>query len=296
MRAASSALRSYLAAVRAGTQPLYMADCFTFTLQSGAVLTYCDKDVPVKIGATVFLANSLRVDGLTFKCSVGLGVDTQQLTIEATPADLVGGVPVLVAMRNGLFDGCQITRDRAFFATWPPSAPAIGSVNLFSGRLATVDTLGRTTAQVTVNSLLTLLDISMPRNQYQPNCNHALFDAGCGLSKAAYATNGAVGAGSTAGTIAWTGARNTFTQGTITMTSGVNAGIGASVKTALPGTSLTLLVPFETPPAVGDTFTAYPGCDHTTGTGGCAKFNNLVHFGGFPYIPPPSATYATTTG
>ncbi|MBV8777226.1 MAG: phage BR0599 family protein, partial [Alphaproteobacteria bacterium] len=29
-----------------------------------------------------------------------------------------------------------------------------------------------------------------------------------------------------------------------------------------------------------------PGCDHTVAT--CqSTFNNLSHFGGFPYIPPP---------
>lgn len=30
---------------------------------------------------------------------------------------------------------------------------------------------------------------------------------------------------------------------------------------------------------------AYPGCDHTTGANGCAKFNNLEHFGGFNNFP-----------
>jgi hypothetical protein len=41
-------------------------------------------------------------------------------------------------------------------------------------------------------------------------------------------------------------------------------------------------------PNTGDTFTAYPGCDKTQNT--CtSKFNNLVNFGGFPYVPVPEA-------
>jgi uncharacterized phage protein (TIGR02218 family) len=45
-------------------------------------------------------------------------------------------------------------------------------------------------------------------------------------------------------------------------------------------------LPLQSPPAAGDTFTVYFGCDHTPGT--CrSKFNNLANFRGFPYVPPP---------
>lgn len=40
--------------------------------------------------------------------------------------------------------------------------------------------------------------------------------------------------------------------------------------------------------SAGDAFTIYPGCDKQQST--CsAKFNNLIHFRGFPYVPENSA-------
>lgn len=34
----------------------------------------------------------------------------------------------------------------------------------------------------------------------------------------------------------------------------------------------------------GQAVNIYPGCDHTTGANGCAKFNNIPRYGGFPYF------------
>jgi uncharacterized phage protein (TIGR02218 family) len=159
-------------------------------------------------------------------------------------------------------------------------------VLLFKGRLGVIDEIGRTSAKLTVNSDLVLLDIDMPRNVYQPTCLHTLYDSGCTLVKNAFGTNGTVGSSSTASVINWSGASTNFQQGSITFTSGVNAGVTATVGSAVAGTSITLLYPLESAPATGDGFTIYYGCDHTPGT--CqAKFNNLANFRGFPFVPPP---------
>jgi uncharacterized phage protein (TIGR02218 family) len=159
-------------------------------------------------------------------------------------------------------------------------------VLLFKGRLGNVDQIGRTTAKLTVNSDLVLLDIDMPRNVYQPTCLHALYDSGCTLVKNAFGTNGTAASGSTASVINWSGASSVYQQGSITFTSGVNAGVTANVNSVAAGTSLTLGYPLQSPPAPADTFTVYQGCDHTPGT--CqSKFNNLANFRGFPYVPPP---------
>ena len=68
-------------------------------------------------------------------------------------------------------------------------------MTLFKGRLGDVDQIGRTTAKLTVNSDLVLLDIDMPRNVYQPTCLHTLYDSGCTLVKNAFGINGTVGIG-----------------------------------------------------------------------------------------------------
>ena len=289
MRATSPALAAYLAAQRAAKDaPLLMADCYTFTLRSGLILTVTNADQPIALGGTVFAADSLLVDGLTFKCATGLDVDQQHVTIAARPTDTVGGIPFLVALQRGLFDGCEVQRERAFLTGW--SAAPLGSVILFKGRVTSIDEVGRTSAQLTVASDLCLLDVDMPRNLYQPTCNHTLYDSGCGLVKNAFGAAGLVAAGSSATTILWSGASALFVQGTIAFTSGPNAGSSATVKSATPGASLTLAYPLPGAPGAGDAFTVFQGCDHTSAT--CrSKFNNLARFRGFPFVPPPTSAY-----
>jgi uncharacterized phage protein (TIGR02218 family) len=233
-----------------------------------------------------FLASSILVDGLKYKAAVGLEVDQQQITVAARSTDTIsGGAPFLQSLRDGAFDGCEIERDRVFFSD-KIGGTAIGAVTLFKGRLGTVDQIGRTSAKLTVNSDLVLLDIDMPRNLYQPTCLHTLYDSGCTLVKNAFGTNGTVGTGSTASIINWSSANIIYQQGSITFTSGVNAGVTANVNSAIAATSLTLGYPLQSLPSAGDTFTVYQGCDHTAAT--ClAKFNNLANFRGFPYVPPP---------
>jgi uncharacterized phage protein (TIGR02218 family) len=287
MRAASPALVALLNQLRADPDAqILCADCYTLILRNGTALAYTNVDVPIALNGYVYLANSVLIDGLKFKCSVGLAVDQQQITISARSTDLLAGVPLLAAVRNGALDGCEIQRERAFFASW--GAPPVGSVVLFKGRVSTVDKVGRASAQITVASDLTLLDINMPRNLYSPSCVHVLFDTGCGLTRNSFAAAGTVGPGATNATIPWSGAAAAYEQGTILFTSGVNAGVSANIKSAGAG-ALTLNYPLLNAPASGDSFTAYQGCDHTQAT--CqSKFNNLANFRGFPYVPPP--TYA----
>jgi uncharacterized phage protein (TIGR02218 family) len=287
VKPASSALISYLNAARASPDvPIFMADCFTFTLLSGLILRYTNVDVTFSYNGNTYLGNSVLVDGLKYRAAVGLEVDQQQITVAARSTDTItGGAAFLQALRDGSFDGCEIERDRVFFSD-AIGGTAIGSVTLFKGRLGVVDEIGRTSAKLTVNSDLVLLDIDMPRNIYQPTCLHTLYDSGCTLVKNAFGANGTVGAGSTASVINWSGASPVYQQGSITFTSGVNAGVTANVNSVVAGTSLTLGYPLQSPPAAGDGFTVYQGCDHTPGT--CqAKFNNLTNFRGFPYVPPP---------
>ena len=287
MKPTSSALISYLNDARGSPDvALLMADAFAFTLRSGLMLCYTNVDVTFSYGGQTYLANSVLVDGLKYRAAVGLEVDQQQITVAARASDTItSGAPFLQALRDGSFDGAEIVRYRIFFSD-RIGGTAIGSVLLFKGRLGVIDEIGRSSAKLTVNSDLVLLDIDMPRNVYQPTCLHTLYDSGCTLTKNAYGTNGTVASGSTASVINWSGASADFQQGSITFTSGVNAGVTATVGSVVAATSMTLLYPLESVPAAGDGFTVYYGCDHTPGT--CqSKFGNLANFRGFPYVPPP---------
>ncbi|WP_395664560.1 DUF2163 domain-containing protein [Methylocella sp.] len=285
MRPASPALVAHLAALRAQRDAkALVADCFSFALRSGLTLAYTSAERPVRLNGVLFSADSVLVDGLRFRCETGLDVDQQQITIAARPTDTIGGVPFLHAVRNGLLDGARVTRERAFLASW--DEPPVGSVVLFKGRVGSIDGVGRTRAQITVNSDMILLDADMPRNLYAPSCQHVLYDSGCGLVRNAFGAEGAAGAGSTSLVVMWSGADARFAQGVIAFASGVNTGARANVKAA-GGGALTLSAPLERAPAEGDLFTVYQGCDHTRET--CqAKFGNLARFRGFPYVPAPT--------
>ena len=290
MKTISPALVTYLNALRPTSDaPLYVAELFTITLSTGTILTYCDVDQPVAWNGFVYLANSLLISGLKYKCSAGLNVDKHQITIAARPTDTLGGIPFLQALQQGVFDGATIQREKAFFSSWQVGNTGqlipIGTVILFLGRVANIDEIGRTTAKITVASDLTLLDIDMPRNVYAPNCIHVLYDGGCGVSRSACTLAGTVGAGSTLTAIEWGAATANFAQGSLTFTSGANEGVTATIKSGWTGGVL-LAYPLPHVPATGDAFTASWGCDHTQST--CfSKFANLANFRGFPFVPPP---------
>ena len=77
-----------------------------------------------------------------------------------------------------------------------------------------------------------------------------------------------------------------FNQGKILFTSGANAGLSRAVKAYLNASgAVSFALPLPTAPAIGDSFTAYPGCDQTMAR--CSgRFGNLIHFRGQPFTPP----------
>jgi uncharacterized phage protein (TIGR02218 family) len=268
--------------------PISYADCFTFTLATGTVLTYTNVDSAIVYNGAIFSATGPLVQGLKYKANVGLEVDKQQIAIAARPTDLIAGSPFLNAIREGAFDGATVQRDRVFLTGL--GGTVIGGVMLFHGRIATVDAVGRTSAQITVASDLVILDYDMPRNLYSPTCVHTLYDTGCTLIRATYAAAGVAGNGSTSNLINWTGALSSHAQGSLIWTSGLNANLRVTVKSVVAGISLTLMYPLPSAVIIGDAFNAANGCDHTMGT--CqSRFANLANFKGFPFVPAPQIAY-----
>jgi uncharacterized phage protein (TIGR02218 family) len=289
MKSTTSAVTTAIDAARTAIDaPLCFAECFTFTLATGTILTWTNVDQPVTYNGATFSATGPLVQGLKYKGNIGLEVDKQQITIAARPTDLISGSPALNAIRGGAFDGAIVQRDRVFLTAI--GGTVIGGVTMFHGRVSTIDSVGRTQAQITVASDLVILDYDMPRTMYSPTCVHVLYDSGCGVIRGTFSTSGTVGAGSTESLINATLAVAGHAQGSIVFTSGLNANVRATVRSVAVGTSLTLLYPLPDLPSPGDAFTVAFGCDHTRGT--CqSKFSNLANFRGFPFIPPPQIAY-----
>ena len=265
-------------------------------------LNYCNADTNVVYNGITYVGNSVEINGLKYKASTTLDVDQQKITLSAKATDSItlnssaGAVPFLQCVRNGILDGAIITRTLVFLPSWAFSASPIGGVVMFLGRVSTVDQVGRTSAEITVNSELTLLDIQMPRNLYGPNCNNIFGDpATCGksgLTRDAF-TQGRVapfqyvGSGSTSSVINWTSSTSTpnssYVQGTIGFLSGQNAGATVNIRSTTSST-LILSYPLQFTPATADQIVLFQGCDHTLTT--CTNtYNNQANYRGFPYVP-----------
>ena len=283
MKTVASSISTYLATF---PTTFFLADAYTFTLNNGSVLRYTNAQADFTLGANTWSSSGPVIERGNIRQVVGVEVDTLDITMTAQETLLLSGMPFMKAMRTGLFDGANVLLNRIFF-----SSPGVlvnstgtGDLILFSGRVADIE-VGRFTAKLRVNSDLELLNIQLPRNQYQPGCLNTVYDGGCTLVKATWQVAGTALAGSTAGSlnVSMAQADGWFDEGLVTFTSGVNNGLTRSVRTYKGGT-MVLISPFPNTPSSGDTFTARPGCDKSQAT--CSsKFSNLANYRGFPYIP-----------
>jgi uncharacterized phage protein (TIGR02218 family) len=287
MKTASPALVALLAS----NQYLY-ADLFTISLVGGGTLYYTNADGGLNYGGNYYACTSPRIQRSGAKTAIGVQVDTLTIQIFGGASELIQGVPFPQFAVNGGFDGAEISVDRCYMNTFGDTSA--GTLNVFFGDVTEVKP-SRTAVELTVSSKLELLNISMPRNLISPGCIHNLFDAGCTLAKASFAAAGTVATGSSTNVIETASlaqAAGYFTFGTITFNSGINAGVSATIKAHVltSGTAtLTLMAPLQSPPAAGDTFMVYPGCDKSMAT--CsATFNNLLNFRGWPFVPSPTAS------
>jgi len=268
-----------------------MVNAYIFTLIDGSVLYYCDGDRDIIYNGNTYKAGNasngvIFNDGnkISLHWKTGLDVDTLEFVVAPRDA-LIEGTPFLSAIRNGIFDGADLTLGRFYMPTYGDTSA--GLLIVFKGRVGEISA-GRITANFKINSYTELLNMQIPRNLYQPACLNTLYDSACTLSKAAYAVNGTVNSGSTVSII------NTslgygdgyFSQGIIKFTSGANAGFQRSVKN-YASSQVSLYIPLGSAPLAGDTFTIYAGCDKSQST--CSnKFHNISNFRGFPYIPENS--------
>lgn len=271
-------------------------DAYAITMAGGSSVYYCNgqKDI---VYQSVTYASGFANGGPFFdrtdnkaKVSWKLGVGTDQLVIDVIPGQAtVLGIPMLSAVRFGFFDGADFQLFRAFMPTYGNTAA--GLVRMFRGRIAEVDA-GRSLTTWTVNDYRELLSQPMPRNLFQPSCVNTFGDASCTINQNSFAVNGTVLAGASTASFsaAITNATGYFNQGKVKFTSGVNNGLTYSIsQSTYTGTVniITPVGPMVAAPVNGDTFTAFPGCDRTLGSGGCPKYNNTANFRGFPYIPQP---------
>ena len=287
MKAISTALRDLLA-----TRQFFKARLYQLSLVNGGTLYYTSADTDILWGGHTYVSGAPLFDtrNSKAKCHWKLGVEVDQLVFGVIPGNAtINGEPFLKAIKDGVFDGAELTVSNAYWPqqAWTKPIVPTGTIVTFVGRVAEIDA-GRSMATFNVNSHLELLNQNMPRNLYQSGCLNTLFDSACTLNAASFAVSGTALSGSAANSLNATLGQPTgyFDLGKVTFTSGANSGLSRSIKSYVQGSpgTISLISPFPNAPAVGDTFTIYPGCDKTSAT--CSgKFGNLANFRGLPFIP-----------
>jgi hypothetical protein len=287
-------------------------ECYTINLFGGGVLRYAAAHFPIKIGANKFIATGPIVGvnaaggsgGSRAHYKIGLDVDTWRLTLKprrkdpftgADFPDKFGAQTLLAAATAGVFDSASVTVERAYFFEGQPVFPVsragavpVGTMVVFKGLVTTCD-IQAGAILLTISDHRQLLTIQMPRNVYQAGCEHMLFDAGCKLNAADFQRDANVTSVQSrsqfhaAPTPPFLSA--TYDLGRVRAMAGDNAGFQITIREHDPVANIFyLLRPFPFPISVGDSMRFWPGCAKTTGA--CTGFNNLINFGGDPYIPP----------
>ena len=278
MKPASAALTALLY----GSEQFIMADLYTFTLVGGSILRYSAAPTALIVNGQTF-ASGPKFERSKTKVVIGVQVDELDIKVYPEPTDLIGDLPFLEAAWQGQLDGALLQLERAFMPAYGDTS--LGTVVLFSGRISDID-CSRTGIDMKCRSHLELLNIQMPRRLWQASCTHIFGGPMCQFNRASLAVTFSAGAGSTQTVI--TGAPSSTTPfglGTITGTTGANAGYSRTVAGFVSGGTVTVKLAFLSPVANGDEFQLLPGCDRTIAT--CTNvFNNAVHFGGFPISRP----------
>ena len=266
--------------------------CWRISRADGVAFGFTDHDRPLAFDGTDFEPES-GFAASEIRAGSDLAVDAQDATGVLT-SDRITETDIL----DGRWDNAAVELWRVNWAD--PSQRvllrrgAVGQIR--RGRMAFV---------AEVRSLAHVLGQTVGRT-FQAGCDARLGDARCGidLENAIYKGTGVVtdllrdrafmASGLSGFDQGW------FTSGTLTWTSGANAGritevLAHGLADAIA--TLTLLEAPVLPIAEGDGFIARAGCDKRIAT--CsAKFANVANFRGFPNIPGQDAVlrYASQDG
>jgi len=261
-------------------------DLWTILLQSGTQVQWTDADGTLTTLGTPPRSFTRGPIIQRDRVRWTRGIEVAQLQVDLHgPTTLIDGQALPVFATKGGFDSAAIQLERAYLND---SNVMQGSIVWFMGAVSDVNPTDMG-AELTVKSQLSQLNQQIPRSLYQPGCLNNLYDANCGVSKAARTVSGTVStvvdATSFTNSISGSRANGYFNLGILRFTSGANAGIQ---RTVLQHVTNTLYFPRAFPFAVqaGDAFTLVPGCDKTQST--CfGIFSNLLRFRGMPYVPVP---------
>ncbi len=275
-----------LALLDSGTD-FQMVDLWAITLNGGAVIRWHGAGVnaPLTFAGQTYLPGP-AIDRGKISTKLGVEVATLDVDIAAGPNDLINGAPLIPFAQGRGFDGATVILYRGFLQSWAAPYTIVGATIDFSGRVTELKDISRAKFTMTVSAWTVLLNVNMGPDVYQAGCLNQHYDADCGLTPVN--VTGAVASGTATTTAFATNlaeADGFFSKGTLTFTSGANAGLSRAVQSFThAGGLVAVAFPLPFPPAPGDAFIAVRGCLLTMTD--CTAQSNLIHFRGQPFIPP----------
>lgn len=256
-----------------------MCFCWRVTRNDGLVQGFTEHDVDLTFDATTFIASS----GFTAtSIEQGLGLSTDNLNVDGALSDDTLNENDLAA---GHYDGALI---ELFWVNWQDVSQRVLMNEGTLGEVKRTLTFFSTELRSKANKLR-----QRTGRSYQRYCDADLGDTRCGidLTSGTYKGTGTVSSLTNVRTMVCTGIdsydNEWFSLGKLTFTSGLNNDITLEVKVhSKSGATVTVELWQRAPFAISatDTFEIFAGCKKDLGT--CkAKFNNVVNFQGFPFIP-----------
>jgi len=266
-------------------QATSLCTCWKITRLDGVIKGFTDHDQMVTLSSQDYLP-AVGGERSANKTNSNLAVDN--LDIEGViDSDELSDID----LRNGLYDYAAV---EVFLMNYDD--PSMGRILLRRGWLGEVS-LNEGGFRAEIRGLAQKLTTKFLKI-YSPDCQAQLGDSKCQVTLATYQISGTVAtvtedrrrvlANVTAGSQVEV---DFFADGVLTWATGDNTGLAIEIRShSIIGAQadLTFYLPVSSVIQVGDTFTATPGCDKTYTT--CqGKFNNILNFRGFNFVPGQDA-------
>tara|TARA_R110000803_G_scaffold20201_5_gene52222 strand:- start:387 stop:1214 length:828 start_codon:yes stop_codon:yes gene_type:complete len=252
------------------SQPL---EIYEVTL-SGTVYRWTSDESTVTVGANDFDPEPISRNAV----EQGAGAESRNLIL-TVPSD-----NEFAAQYVSIVPGVAATLN--VYRLQRQESPAFNTQALvFSGEVIDVKfTQDGLNADLVVRGIEGVLNENIPRKTYMSLCNHVLYDNGCGADPALFNVSGTV-SGVVGNVITLVGAsaktNGYFNGGYVSRLSGTP---DFRMITDHTGDELTVLLPFaET--VVGLSLQAFAGCDHKIDGLCSTRFDNVIEFDGYAFVP-----------
>ncbi len=279
MKTASSQFAAHIAG-----ETTSLATCWKVTRKDGVVFGFTDFD------------QTLLIDGVSYEARTGYtrtAIQTiSDLSVDNLDIESAFDSEAITAqdLRDGIWDNAEVL---IFLVNW--TALSQGKIILKRGMIGQVE-LKDALYRAELRGLTQLFSQNIGE-LYTADCRADLGDTRCGVNLEALTASGVV----TASDNRYGFTDNSRTEeddywkgGLITWISGANAGRRMEIRAFASGT-FTLFLPMPSEIAVGDAYTARPGCNKTFETC-CSRYGNGINFRGEPYVPGTDAVLSYPDG